>query len=121
MSSIRTTEQVFEDHLALRLAGEVELDIQRNYAGDVTLITLDGIFRGHDGVRECCRTLKECLGDAPFTYVVRRVDGDVAYLHWTARSDTVVVEDAADTFVIRDGKIVSKTIYFRAKRCEPGS
>ncbi|HYC48220.1 MAG TPA: nuclear transport factor 2 family protein [Burkholderiales bacterium] len=97
----------------------MELDIQRNYAEDVVLLTLDGIFRGHDGVRRCCRILKECLGDAQFTYVVKRVHGDVAYLHWTAQSDEVVVKDAADTFIIRDGKIVTKTIYFRAERCEP--
>jgi ketosteroid isomerase-like protein len=117
--STRSAAEVFDDHLALRAAGKVDLDIQRNYAEDVVLITLDGIFRGHDGVRQCFSTLKECIGDATYTYVVRRVDGDVAYLHWTARSDSVVVDDAADTFVIRDGKIVAKTIYFSVKRCQP--
>jgi ketosteroid isomerase-like protein len=118
MSRSRSTQEVFDDHLVLRAAGQVDLDIKRNYAHDVALITLDGIFRGHDGVRECARILEDCIGDADVAYVVRRVDGDVAYLHWTARSDEVVVNDAADTFVIRDGKIVRKTIYFRPIRCD---
>jgi hypothetical protein len=30
-----------------------------------------------------------------------------------------MVNDAADTFIIRDGKIVRKTIYFRPIRCDP--
>jgi hypothetical protein len=64
MSATRSTVEVFEDHLALRLAGEVERDIQRNYAEDVVLITLDGIFRGHNGVRHCCGILNDCIGDA---------------------------------------------------------
>jgi hypothetical protein len=118
MNRSRSTQEVFDDHLALRADDQVDVDIERNYAHDVALITLDGIFRGHDGVRKCARILKDCIGDAEVTYAVRRVDGDVAYLHWTARSNEVVVNDAADTFVIRDGKIVTKTIYFRPIRCD---
>jgi hypothetical protein len=44
MSQSRSTKEVFDDHLALRAAGQVDLDIERNYAHDVALITLDGIF-----------------------------------------------------------------------------
>lgn len=48
---IRTTDEVLNDHLRLRLEGDLEDDMARNYAADVVLLTGCGVFRGHDGVR----------------------------------------------------------------------
>jgi hypothetical protein len=38
VSTDRSAEEVFRDHLALRARGETELDIERNYDPNVTLI-----------------------------------------------------------------------------------
>lgn len=113
---MRSTAEVFEDHLALRAAKDLERDLARNYSTDVTLLTLDGIFQGHDGVRECAAILKRHVGDADYPYVVRRIDGEVAFLHWTARSPKGDVQHGVDTFVIRSGKIIAATIYFHVER-----
>lgn len=112
MSATRSTDEVFHDHLELRARGEVELDIERNYDPAITLIREGRIYRGHDGVRECARALKEHIGNAKASYDTAIVDGDVAFLKWSVHSDGVVVEDGVDTFVIRKGRIVSKTMHY---------
>jgi hypothetical protein len=112
----RRTEAVFCDHLELRRLGQVEIDIQRNSADDVVLLTTYGVFRGHDGVRRGAALLQSQIGNAIVTCVTRIVDGDVAFLEWTARSGDVVVDDGADTFVIRKGRIVKKTIHYTVRR-----
>ena len=112
MSTDRSAEEVFRDHLALRSRGEVELDIERNYDPNVVLIRASNVYRGQDGVRECARQLRKDIGDARVTYKTARVEGEVAFLEWTVHSDGVVVEDGVDTFVIRNGRIATKTLHY---------
>src|SRR5687767_11441910 len=81
---VRSTEQVFCDHLELRRLGRVEEDIERNYDPDVILLTTYGVFRGQDGVRHGAALLQSHIGDAEVTCTTRLVDGDVAFLEWTA-------------------------------------
>ena len=113
--SVRTTRQVFDDHLALAAQGDVEGDIARNYATDVVLLTGLGLFHGHDGVRQSRRELTREFEGAHYDYVTRLVDGDSAFLEWQARTDAIEVDDGADSFVIRDGRIVAQTIHYTLK------
>ena len=108
----RSTEEVFRSHLELRSAGDVERDIQRNYAPDVVICSSYGVFHGHDGVRQCARRLKEHIGDAHVTYRTCLVHDEIAFLEWIAQSQTVLVEDGVDTFLIRNGRIVRKTVHY---------
>jgi hypothetical protein len=109
----RSTEEVFKDHLALRLEGDVEKDIERNYSTDVVSITNHGIFHGHDGIRECSRHLREALPEAKFRYTRQVVCGEIAFLEWTGKgSDGRIVDEGVDTFIIRDGRIVAKTVHY---------
>lgn len=48
----RSTQQVFEDHLQRRAAGELELDLMHNYADDVVLVCEFAALRGREAVRE---------------------------------------------------------------------
>jgi len=48
----RTTEEVFLDHLEHRKAGRLDLDIERNYAPDVMIVSNFGTFFGHTGVSD---------------------------------------------------------------------
>jgi hypothetical protein len=109
----RTTQEVFDDHLRLRLQGETETDIERNFAGDVVVLSGSGINHGHDGVRTTSGILKKYMPGGSWEYRVRLVDGDYAFLQWVGRSaEGKVVCDGADSFVIRDGRIVFQSIYF---------
>jgi len=109
---MRTTTEVFEDHLARRLAGDLEGDIKENYSENVIFLTGTGAFEGHDGVRKSASELAEYVGDMPYEYNHTLVKGDYAFLEWTAKDKGRVVRDGADGFVIKDGKIVLQTIHY---------
>ncbi len=113
----RSTREVFEDHLRCRRAGAVEEDIARNYAHDVVLLTGLGVFRGKDGVRQSARALLRQLPCCAYEYRVRLVEGEVAFLEWSARCATARVEDGADSFWVRDGRIVAQTIHYTVRPC----
>lgn len=59
----RSAAEVFEDHLRLRLDGELETDLRRNYAEDVVRLTVNSCFIGHDGMRRSAKRLAEQLPD----------------------------------------------------------
>lgn len=115
MSADRSAEEVFRDHLALRSRGESELDIERNYDPDVTLIRGGNVYRGRDGVHECARQLEHDIGDAKVAYKLTRVEGEVAFLEWSVHDNGIVVDDGVDTFVIRNGRIVTKTVHYTVR------
>jgi hypothetical protein len=110
----RTAKEVFEDHLEKRRAGKVEEDIAANFSPDVIILGRNGIQKGHEGVRYSAGELQRHLGDAEFSYVNQLVEGDYAFLEWQGVSDKRQVCDGADSFVIRDGKIVMQTVHYRA-------
>jgi hypothetical protein len=111
----RTAEEVFDDHLREGKTGSVEEDFARNYAEDVVLLTGRGVRRGRDGLLYLAGLLRKELPNAAFEYRTRLVEGDMAFLEWTARSGGAVVEDGADSYLIRDGRIVAQTIHYTVK------
>lgn len=113
---MRTTTEVFEDHLAKRLAGDLEGDIKENYSKDVVLMTGTGVFEGHDGVRKSAKELEEYVGNIPYEYNHTLVKGDYAFLEWTAKGDGRAVFDGADSFVINSGKIILQTIHYTVSK-----
>jgi hypothetical protein len=56
------------------------------------------------------------LPDVTFEYVQQWVEGEVAMLVWDARSSAGIVRGAADTFLIRNGRIVVQTIQYRVEK-----
>jgi hypothetical protein len=79
---------------------------------DCVVLERRGVFRGHPGGREPARLLAEELPDAPYPYTNVLVDGQFAFLEWTADSEHACVRDGADAFVIEDGWIVAQTIHY---------
>jgi hypothetical protein len=112
----RSAETVLQDHLRESQLGSVEDDLERNYAEDVVLLTGRGVYRGHDGVRELNRMLMEELPEARFEYRTRLVHGEMGFLEWAARADGARVDDGADSYLIRGGKIVAQTIHYTVRR-----
>lgn len=117
-TAVRTTREVFEDHLRLRAEGDLESDIARNFSDDLVLLHVDGVERGHAGARKSGTRLKDQLPDSEFEYRARHVEGPYAYLEWSATSRRARVRDGADSFVIRDGWIVMQSIHYTLE--EPG-
>jgi hypothetical protein len=97
----------------------VELDLSRNYAEDVRLLSSEGLRVGYDGLRAAARQLLARLPEPNFDQVRQVVDGDVAFLEWTARGRGCYVLDGVETFVIRDGLIRAQTVHYTVcEQCE---
>jgi hypothetical protein len=80
------------------------------------VLTRHGVYRGHDGLRQLAERLSKELPNSVFEYRTRLVEGDIGFLEWSGRGDHAYVDDGADSYVIRDGKIVAQTIHYTVKR-----
>jgi hypothetical protein len=117
----RSTAEVLRDHLELRSKAELETDIERNYHPELVLLHVNGVEHGHAGMRKSGRRLQQQLPGMKFEVISLQISGEYAYLEWQARSDHHVVSDGADSFVIRDGKIVMQTIHYTLRPPETSS
>jgi hypothetical protein len=106
---------VFERHLQLRVAGDLERDLAENYSPDIILFCEHGVLRGHDAIRESAHRLLLQLPEAQFEFKLKAVEENFAFLIWKARSERFEVDDGADTFVFRDGLIQVQSIFYRLK------
>jgi hypothetical protein len=102
---------VLEDHLAKRKAGSLDEDLAENFAEDVVLLTSHGLLRGHESVRRLARQLAADFPDNGFEYRNVLLEGELGFLEWSATSERARVRDGADSYLIRDGKIVAQTIH----------
>ncbi|HEX2981075.1 MAG TPA: nuclear transport factor 2 family protein [Anaerolineaceae bacterium] len=116
----RTAREVLSDHLRKRKEHQLEADIALNYAEDVVLFTSSGILRGSAGVRESAQLLQEQLPEPAYSYSTLLVDGEIGFLEWTAHGERSRVRDGADSFVIRDGRIIAQTIHYTVEEI-PGA
>ena len=113
---MRQPDEVFEDHLCLRSQGDLETDLERNYADDVVLLCELGALKGRAAIRKSARRLGLQLPDAEFQFPTKLVEREPAFLLWKARSERFEVEDGADSFVIRGGRIAAQTIFYRLSK-----
>lgn len=113
-ASPTSTQAVLENHLRSFAAGDLD-GILSDYAPDAILFTADGPLRGRDAIRALFTALLAEFAAPGATVSMHKqfVDGDYAYILWTAKNATKVYELATDTFVVRDGKIAVQS--FAAK------
>ena len=108
----RSPREVLHDHLTLATAGDWQTDLERNFDDDIVVLTGFGVFNGRDQVRILAELLSAQLPGASFDYTTVVVHGEMAFLEWTANGPTTQVRDGADSFLIRDGRIVAQTIHY---------
>lgn len=109
----RSPREVFESHLENRVRGRLDEDLAENYAEDVVLLTQNSQVRGTAAMRVSADRLAGQIPDAEFVFEAKKVEGPYAFLVWRASSPTHRVECGADSFLIRDGRIVMQTIHYR--------
>lgn len=108
----RSTREVIEHHLECRERGDLEHDLEANYAPDVILLSAEGVNRGHDGVRRLAKILRSYIKDGRYTYDQILAEGDVGMLVWHAHGAELSVGDGADTYLVREGRIAAQTIHY---------
>ena len=109
-----STKDVLDHHL--KCFGEGDLTgILSDYAPGAVLFTPDGPLRGNDAIRPLFQAMfaEFAKPGAAFSMKQQVVEGDYAYILWSAETADNVYEVGTDTFVVRDGKIVAQS--FAAK------
>ena len=109
-----TTKDVLDRHLKCFGDGDLR-GILSDYAPEAVLFTPNGPLKGPDAIRPLFERLLAEFGKpgATFSMKLQSVEGDYAYILWTAETADNVYELATDTFLVRDGKIVAQS--FAAK------
>src|SRR5262245_12943456 len=105
-----STKDVLDHHL--KCFGEGDLKgILSDYAPEAVMFTADGPLRGADAMRPLFQSLlaEFAKPGAAFTLKRQSVEGDYAYIVWTAETADNVYEVATDTFIVRDGKIAAQS------------
>src|SRR5215475_902873 len=111
---MKSTKEILENHQKALKRGEI-YEVMSDYAPGAVLFTKDGMLKGSDAIRHLFETFIAEFAK-PGTTLNRKqalVDGDYAYVVWTAETTDNVYEMATDTFVVMDGKIVAQS--FTAK------
>ncbi len=105
-----STKDVLGNHLKCFGKGDLE-GILSDYAPGAVMFTPDGPLRGADAMRPLFQAMIAEFGKpgAAFSMHQQSVEGDYAYIVWTAETADNVYEVATDTFVVRDGKIVAQS------------
>ena len=89
--------------------GEGDLKgILSDYAPGAILFMPEGPLRGIDAIRSLFQAMLAEFGKpgAVFSLKQQFVEGDYAYILWTAETADNVYELGTDTFVVQEGKIV---------------
>jgi ketosteroid isomerase-like protein len=102
-----STKDVLDHHLQCFDAGDLT-GILSDYAPGAVLFTPNGPLRGVDAIRPLFQAMIAEFGKpgAVFSMKQQSVEGDYAYILWTAETTDNVYEVGTDTFVVRDGKIL---------------
>jgi ketosteroid isomerase-like protein len=109
-----TTSDVLDRHLKCFAERDVE-GVLADYSADVVFFSPAGPLKGPEAVTPLFQGLvaEFVKPGSSFTMLQRCVEGDHAYIIWTAETADNSYEFATDTFVVRDGKIVAQS--FAAK------
>ena len=109
-----TTGEILDQHL--KCFGENDLDGGvADYSSDAVLFVPDRPLRGPEAIKPFFRAFfaEFAKPGASFSMRQRYVEGEYAYILWSAETADNLYEAATDTFVVRDGKIVAQS--FAAK------
>jgi ketosteroid isomerase-like protein len=105
-----TTKEILDHHLKCFGEGNLE-GILSDYAPAAVLFTPDGPLKGIGDIRPLFEAMFAEFGKPGAAFAMKQlsVDGDHAYIVWTAETADNVYEMGTDTFVVRDGKIVAQS------------
>lgn len=103
------TEAVVQTHLEAFIRQQGVDAIVRDYHDDASFLSEARTYHGKREIREFFKAFLASLpeGAIPrFSLRTLRVDGEVAYITWSIGDDVPL---GTDTFVVRNGKIISQT------------
>jgi ketosteroid isomerase-like protein len=111
-----STSEVLDRHL--QSFAEYDVDaILADYASDAVLFVPGGPLKGPGAMKPLFEALiaEFAKPGSSFTMQLRCIDGDHAYILWTAETADNSYEFATDTFVVRNGKIIAQSFAAKIK------
>ena len=109
-----STSDVLDRHL--KSFAEYDVDgVLADYSSDAVLFTPTGPLKGPDAIKPLFQALVSEFAKpgSSFTMQQRCIEGDHAYILWSAETADNSYEFATDTFVVRNGKIIAQ--FFRCQ------
>src|SRR5947209_8929389 len=106
-----STSDVLDRHL--KSFAEYDVDgVVADYSSDAVLFVPSGPLKGPDAIKPLFEALisEFAKPGSSFTMQLRCVEGDHAYILWTAETADNWYEFATDTFVVRNGKIIAQSL-----------
>ena len=115
MTTISTSD-VLDRHLKCFV--EYDLDgVLADYSSDAVLFVPAGPLKGPDAIKPLFQAFVSEFAKpgSSFTLQQRLIEGDHAFILWTAETADNSYEFATDTFVVRNGKIVAQSFAAKTK------
>lgn len=111
-----STSDVLDRHLKSFAKYDLE-GVLADYSPDAVLFAPAGPLRGPEAIKPLFQALVSEFAKpgSSFTMQQRSVEGDHAYIVWTAETADNSYEFATDTFVVRNGKIVAQSFAAKIK------
>jgi ketosteroid isomerase-like protein len=105
-----STQEVLTHHLDSFGKGDLD-GIMADYTAASRLFTPNGLLRGPEAIRALFVTLFAEFAKPGMSFEMLRqdVDGDTAFIVWKAETADNRYELGTDTFLVKDGKIVTQT------------
>ena len=105
-----TTQEVLTHHLNCLGKGDLA-GTMADYTAESRFFTPDGLLRGSEAIRGFFVRLFEEFAKPGMSFEMLRqeVHGDTAYIVWKAETAANRFELGTDTFIVRNGKIVTQT------------
>jgi ketosteroid isomerase-like protein len=110
-----STQEVLDHHLECFGRGDLD-GILADYSSAAIMFTPQGPLKG-SAIRHLFETVFTEFGKpgTSFSMKLRSVDGDYAYILWSAETADNVHEMGTDTFVVRNGQIVAHSFAMKSK------
>jgi ketosteroid isomerase-like protein len=105
-----STKEIIDHHLQAFAQRDLK-GVLSDYAPGAVFFTPQGPLRGPDAIRPLFQAMiaEFAKPGAAFSLKQQFVEGDFAYILWSAETVDNVYELGTDTFVVQNGKIVAQT------------
>jgi hypothetical protein len=104
------TKEVLDHHWEAFIQNNMEA-VMADYTDESVLITPDATYKGLAEIQKNFENAFKSFPKDQTTFKLNKsvLHGDVAYILWQAKTPAFDLTYATDTFIIRDGKIISQT------------
>jgi ketosteroid isomerase-like protein len=110
-----STSEVLDRHLKAFAEYDVE-GVVSDYSSDAVLFVPKGPLKGLAAIKPFFEALISEFSKPGSSFTMLRcIEGDHAYILWTAETADNSYEFATDTFVVRNGKIVAQSFAAKIK------